>query len=144
MTWRGTGFDDRHQPFFDKCLRKNMKYRVPVCKQSRRDGLRERERERVIEPRPRTVGTSSFWVCILVQGFLATSFEKRVANRFLRRKTGARVLWTVKVDPRGRDTYKYRCKHVNFVAHSLVAGEGTCADVCVYTIFHRRLCVLPC
>eukprot|EP01046_Picozoa_sp_COSAG06_P086873 COSAG06_NODE_33425_length_490_cov_0.777494_1_plen_96_part_00 len=33
------------------------------------------------------------------------------------------MLWIVRVDPAGEDDPTKRCKHVNFVEHSLVAGE---------------------
>eukprot|EP01043_Picozoa_sp_COSAG02_P022490 COSAG02_NODE_1172_length_14106_cov_77.834725_2_plen_535_part_00 len=61
-----------------------------------------------------------------VPGFLATSFSEAKATEFMRRaqQQGKRgVLWVVRVDPAGEQDPTKRCKHVNFVEHSLVAGE---------------------
>ena len=33
-------------------------------------------------------------------------------------------MWVVHVDPRGRDSFRYRCKHVNLVTRTNVAGEA--------------------
>ena len=58
-----------------------------------------------------------------VPGFLATSFSEAIARRFIYNEATAYgrpgVLWKVHVDP---DPSR-RCKNVNFVRHSLVAGE---------------------
>jgi serine/threonine protein kinase len=60
-------------------------------------------------------------------GFLATSFSEQKAKEFAYNNGTAlarpAVLWVVHVDPRGQDSPDYRCKHVNFVRHSLVSGE---------------------
>jgi hypothetical protein len=61
-----------------------------------------------------------------VPGFLATSFNEDVAYRFLYMKFAdgkTPVKWIVELDPRGRDTLQYRCKHVNYCENSDVAGE---------------------
>ena len=61
-----------------------------------------------------------------VPNFLATSFSEDVAQGFLYNAFASGqtpVLWVVRVDPRGADTVKYRCKHVNYVKKSNVAGE---------------------
>ena len=34
------------------------------------------------------------------------------------------ALWRIHVDPRGETDFDFRCKHVNLVAHSNVAGEA--------------------
>ena len=58
-----------------------------------------------------------------VSQFLATSFERTVAQRFARSAwmagpSNARVVWRVELDPaRG-------CDHVNFVTETHVAGES--------------------
>ena len=62
-----------------------------------------------------------------VPGFLATSFSKDVAVGFRDGngypKDSPGVLWVVHVDPAGEHDPAQRCKHVNFVQHSLVPGE---------------------
>ena len=62
-----------------------------------------------------------------VPGFLATSFSEDKARDFAHTNGTAfgrpAVLWVVHVDPRGRNDPAFRCKHVNFVRHSLVHGE---------------------
>ena len=58
--------------------------------------------------------------------FLATSFSRPVATRFMQRAKDAgrqRVMWVVQLDPAGERDDTKRCKHVNFVQHSLVPGE---------------------
>ena len=58
--------------------------------------------------------------------FLATSFSQGKAENF-RQMAQAQgfpsVLWVIHVDPAGADDVAKRCKHVNFVEHSLVPGE---------------------
>ena len=50
--------------------------------------------------------------------YLATSFSREVALRFLRRSTmAAKVLWIVRIDP------VLKCVHVNLVTRSNVPGE---------------------
>jgi len=62
-----------------------------------------------------------------VPGFLATSFNQDKASEFLYRavqhagKSG--VLWIVQVDPRGKEQFQFKCKHVNLIAFSNVPGE---------------------
>ena len=61
-----------------------------------------------------------------VPGFLATSFSKAAAVRFLRTQQAwgrQPILWTVHVDPAGEADPSKRCKHVNLVQKSLVPGE---------------------
>jgi hypothetical protein len=62
-----------------------------------------------------------------VPGFLATSFSQLKAREFIYNEATAYgipgVLWTVHVDPAGAQDPARRCKNVNFVRHSLVAGE---------------------
>jgi len=66
-----------------------------------------------------------------VPAFLATSFSENQARRFIQMATDAaeRVLWIVHTDPRGDPTHeeydnRFRCKHVNFVRHSMIEDEG--------------------
>ena len=47
------------------------------------------------------------------------------------------VLWVVRVDPAGEDDQTQRCKHVNFVTHSLVGGEAEYLFT-AYSIFTVR------
>ena len=79
-----------------------------------------------------------------VPGFLATSFSQEKAEEFAKRNGtvwgGPAVLWVVHVDPRGRDDADYRCKHVNFVKHTLVAGEAEYLFT-AYSVFTVRSCV---
>ena len=60
-------------------------------------------------------------------GFLATSFSEDKAEEFLYRahvfNRWPAVKWVIRLDPRGEAQHKYRCKHVNLVRHSNVAGE---------------------
>ncbi len=50
--------------------------------------------------------------------YLATSFSREVALRFLRRSTmAAKVLWLIRIDP------QRKCAHVNLVQESNVPGE---------------------
>ena len=62
-----------------------------------------------------------------VPGFLATSFSEGVAFSFLYRAHTDHalpaVLWRVHLDPRGETDFRFRCKHVNLVKHTNVAGE---------------------
>jgi hypothetical protein len=79
-----------------------------------------------------------------VPGFLATSFSERIARGFAFTNGTAMgrpaVLWVVHVDPRGRTDDEYRCKHVNFVRHTLVAGEQEYLFT-AYSVFTVRRCV---
>ena len=79
-----------------------------------------------------------------VPGFLATSFSEAKAKDFAFNNGTAlgqpAVLWVVHVDPRGRDDADYRCKHVNFVQHTLVAGELEYLFT-AYSVFTVRRCV---
>ena len=75
-----------------------------------------------------------------VPGFLATSFSRATATRFLRMAEAygqQAVLWVVRVDPAGEDDQTQRCKHVNFVTHSLVGGEAEYLFT-AYSIFTVR------
>ena len=62
-----------------------------------------------------------------VPGFLATSLDQRVADRFLRRAVEGQgddgVKWIIHLDPRGAVDPEYRCKHVNYVESTLIKGE---------------------
>ena len=62
-----------------------------------------------------------------VPGFLATSFARGVAKKFLYNTHHGSglpvVLWRVHLDPRGRDDFDFTCKHVNYVESSHVGGE---------------------
>ena len=79
-----------------------------------------------------------------VPGFFATSFSEAKAKDFAFNNGTAlgrpAVLWVVHVDPRGRDDADYRCKHVNFVKHALVAGELEYLFT-AYSVFTVRRCV---
>jgi len=58
--------------------------------------------------------------------FLATSFNPQVAENFsvmAAQRGDPPVIWTIKVDARGEAQLLYRCKHVNQVAKTNVAGE---------------------
>ena len=75
-----------------------------------------------------------------VPGFLATSFSEAKAREFLHRAQAAgqqAVLWVVRVDPEGQRDPTKRCKHVNFVEHSLVEGESEYLFT-AYSIFTVR------
>ena len=75
-----------------------------------------------------------------VPGFLATSFSEAKAREFLHRAQAAgqqAVLWVVRVDPEGQHDPTKRCKHVNFVEHSLVEGESEYLFT-AYSIFTVR------
>jgi hypothetical protein len=75
-------------------------------------------------------------------GFLATSFSEFKAREFIFNEATAYgkpgVLWKVHVDPAGAHDPARRCRHVNFVRHSLVAGEQEYlfAAYSVFTILH--------
>ena len=64
-----------------------------------------------------------------VPGFLATSFSRDVAERFIFNNCYATalrkpaVLWKVHVDPEGERQPGKLCKHVNYVANTHVPGE---------------------
>ena len=56
-----------------------------------------------------------------VPGFLATSFNESVAERFIYMAYADGspcIKWVVHVDERGAADFKYRCKHVNYVESS--------------------------
>ena len=75
-----------------------------------------------------------------VPGFLATSFSEGKATEFLVRAQAEGqqpVLWVVRVDPAGEHDPTKRCKHVNFVQHSLVVGESEYLFT-AYSIFTVR------
>ncbi len=58
--------------------------------------------------------------------FLATSFAESKAEFFrsmAQQKGFQSILWVIQVDPDGEHDITKRCKHVNFVHHSLVPGE---------------------
>lgn len=61
-----------------------------------------------------------------IPGFLATSSDREVAEIFLERadRNHPRVLWTVKLDPKGETDRTRRVKHMAFVSSTLVPGEG--------------------
>ncbi len=61
-----------------------------------------------------------------VPGFLATSFLRQVAGRFMTWANGRGepcVLWIVHVDPEGEHSEEKRCVHVNYVTRTNVEGE---------------------
>jgi hypothetical protein len=61
-----------------------------------------------------------------VPGFLATSFSRNVAEKFMRwadMREEPCVLWIVHVDPDGEYSEARKCMHVNFVERSNVEGE---------------------
>ena len=58
--------------------------------------------------------------------FLATSFSEGSAEYFrqmAQAKGFPTVTWVIRVDPASEHDVAKRCKHVNFVTHSLVPGE---------------------
>ena len=64
--------------------------------------------------------------CFRQPCFLATSFSEGTAEYFrqmAQAKGFQTVTWVVRVDPAGEQDVARRCKHVNFVEHSLVPGE---------------------
>ena len=72
--------------------------------------------------------------------FLATSFAEGTAESFrqmAQAKGFQSVLWVVSVDPEGETDVAKRCKHVNFVAHSLIPGEKEYLFT-AYSIFTAR------
>jgi hypothetical protein len=60
--------------------------------------------------------------------FLATSFYEHTAFEFMYRAHVNRglpaVRWCIKLDPRGKEQFRYRCKHVSYVTRTNVQGEG--------------------
>jgi hypothetical protein len=62
-----------------------------------------------------------------VPGFLATSFSRAVAERFIFNNATAlgkpAVLWKVHVNPEGEHQPGKLCRHVNYVAKTHVQGE---------------------
>ena len=75
-----------------------------------------------------------------VPGFLATSFRESKAMEFARTAEAwgrQAVMWIVRVDPDGEHDQTKRCKHVNFVTHSLVGGEAEYLFT-AYSIFTVR------
>merc|ERR1711971_1049628 len=61
-----------------------------------------------------------------VPGFLATSLDKKTALDFLNRvsRSPSRVLWCIKVDPRGREELERRVKHASFILNTQIPGES--------------------
>lgn len=48
-----------------------------------------------------------------------------MADTFIARATGpAKIKWIVHIDPAGEHNPELRCKHVNYVANTHVAGEA--------------------
>ena len=75
-----------------------------------------------------------------VPGFLATSFSRVTATRFLRTAEAygqQAVMWVVHVDPSGEHDAAHRCAHVNYVSHTHVGGEAEFLFV-PYSIFTVR------
>eukprot|EP01045_Picozoa_sp_COSAG04_P026493 COSAG04_NODE_3688_length_2605_cov_3.627694_2_plen_270_part_00 len=76
-----------------------------------------------------------------VPGFLATSFSQAKAREFIYNQATAlgrqEIMWVVRVDPAGEHDPSKRCKHVNFVSHSLVGGEAEYLFT-AYSIFTIR------
>jgi len=80
-------------------------------------------------------------------GFLATSFQESKAMEFANKAMleipwanewgNQSVLWVIHVDPAGEQDVTKRCKHVNFVTHSLVGGEAEYLFT-AYSIFTVR------
>ena len=61
-----------------------------------------------------------------VPGFLATSFSRRVAGKFMTwadKRGEPCVLWIIHVDPEGEHCEERRCVHVNYVTRTNVDGE---------------------
>lgn len=60
-----------------------------------------------------------------VPGFLATSLQKSTAIMFITRRNDVihRVLWEIRLDPRGAKQPLYRCQHVHYVHKTHVSGE---------------------
>lgn len=61
-----------------------------------------------------------------VASFLATTTEAEVAYQFMGFADTydlASVLYCILLDPRGKDDFRYRCKHVNYVDRSKVADK---------------------
>mmetsp|Transcript_8651 Transcript_8651/g.20403 ORF Transcript_8651/g.20403 Transcript_8651/m.20403 type:complete len:211 (-) Transcript_8651:79-711(-) len=63
-----------------------------------------------------------------VPGFLATSYIEAKAYQFIIQQfeegSSDVVLWIVRVDPRGRDDPRYKCRHVNFVSKTHFPDEN--------------------
>merc|ERR1712032_1400517 len=61
-----------------------------------------------------------------VPGFLATSFEKRVSEKFLDMQKAQQIpttQWIILLDGRGTDDIKYRCLHGSYVLKSHLSTE---------------------
>ena len=58
-----------------------------------------------------------------VPGFLATSFQEKVANKFIQRQSNSRAKWIVKCDPRGEFNSQYQCKQVHYIDKTHIPGE---------------------
>ena len=62
-----------------------------------------------------------------VPGFLATSFSEAKADEFLYNahvwQNQSAIKWIIHLDPRGATDFAHRCKHVNLVKRTNVAGE---------------------
>ena len=80
-------------------------------------------------------------------GFVATSFQQSKAMEFFRAAVAwgdaKPILWVVRVDPEGEHDVSKRCKHVNFVTHSLIdLAPGASAEeeylFTAYSIFTVR------
>ena len=59
--------------------------------------------------------------------FFATSCQEATAMRCARTQEAygrQGILWVVYVDPAGKQDVARRCKHVNFVAHSLIVDAA--------------------
>jgi hypothetical protein len=78
--------------------------------------------------------------------FLATSFSQATADRFRRTQEAygrQGIMWVVYTDPAGEQDLTKRCKHVNFVKHSLIVdGAGNPIEqeylFAAYSIFTVR------
>jgi hypothetical protein len=61
-----------------------------------------------------------------VAGFLAASFSKIVAEKFMVLADGSKeqcVIWEIRLDPRGEHSHVYKCKHVSYVRYSNLEHE---------------------
>ena len=59
-----------------------------------------------------------------VPGFLATSFDESVAHRFMDRSDEPqKIMWVIRIDPRGATEPQHRCRHVNLVTSHFAAAE---------------------
>lgn len=78
-----------------------------------------------------------------VPGFLATSLQKSTAIKFITRHNDVihRVLWEVRLDPRGAKQPLYRCQHVHYVHKTHVSGEDEYlfAPYSVFTVAQKPM-----